>query len=174
MEFNDKPPVVIDTSVLLNFVNIGRIGLLACLSTNVVLLDQVMAEVKRPEQIAEIEEAVATDTLKLHQVTDSDELALFVHLAAGGRLGTGECAVLATAVTRHWIAGLQDKRAIKEGKRLSNNLALWQTEDIVLELIRNGYLTVDEANEFLVEWKEKYRFRSLYSSFGDMECGTND
>ncbi len=165
MEFNDKPPVVIDTSVLLNFVNIGRIGLLACLGTSVVLLDQVMAEVIRPEQIAEIEEAVVTDTLELHQVTDPDELALFVHLAAAGRLGTGECAVLATAITRHWIAGLQDKRAIKEGKRLNKDLALWQTEDIVLELIRNGYLTVEEADGFLVEWKEKYRFKSNYSSF---------
>ena len=67
MEFNDRPPVVIDTSVLLNFVNIGRIGLLACLGTTVVLLDQVMAEVIRPEQKAEIEEAVATDALELHQ-----------------------------------------------------------------------------------------------------------
>lgn len=165
MEIKDKKPIVIDTSVLLNFVNIGRIGLLACLGTTVVLLDQVMAEVIRSDQIAQVEEAIARDTLELHSVSDPDELSLFVHLMSAGRLGAGECAVLATAVTRRWIAGLQDKRAIKEGKRFCMDLVLWQTEDIVLKLIRNGKLTVEEANGFLVEWKEKYRFKSKYSSF---------
>ena len=165
MEFKDKTPVVLDTSVLLNFVNIGRIGLLACLGSTVVLLDQVMAEVLRPEQIEQIEEAIATGTLELHRVTDPDELSLFIQLMTAGRLGTGECAVLSMAVTRHWIAGLQDKRAIKEGKRLSKDLALWQTEDIVLELIRNGNLTVEEADGFLNEWRERYRFKSGFSSF---------
>ena len=168
MHIKDATPIVIDTSVLLNFVNIGRIGLLACLGTTVVLLDQVMAEVLRPEQIEQIEEAIRTDTLELHRVTDPDELLLFVQLTNAGRLGPGECAVLATAVTRHWIAGLQDKRAIREGKRHNKNLVLWQTEDIVLELIRNGYLTVEEADGFLEEWKEKYRFRSHFNTFWNL------
>lgn len=165
MEFKDKKPIVIDTSVLLNFVNIGRIGLLACLGTTIVLLDQVMVEVIRPDQIAQVEEAIARETLELHNVSDPDELSLFIHLMSVGRLGAGECAVLATAVTRHWIAGIQDKRARNEGKRLRSDLVICQTEDIVLELIRRGYLTIEEADGFLIEWKEKYRFKSKYGSF---------
>ena len=169
MEFKDNKPIVIDTSVLLNFVNIGRIGLLACLGTTVVLLDQVMAEVIRPDQIAQVEEAIAKETLVLRSVSDPDELSLFIHLVSAGRLGTGECAVLATAVTRDWIAGLQDKRARREGKRLRGDLTLWQTEDIVLDLICLGYLTIEEADGFLIEWKEKYRFRSHFSTFRNSE-----
>lgn len=40
--------IVLDTSVLLNFVNIGRIELLGQLDTSIVLPDQVLDEIRRP------------------------------------------------------------------------------------------------------------------------------
>ena len=50
MEQQDPTPIVLDTSILLNFVKIGRVELLGQLGTSVVLLDQVFDEVRRPKQ----------------------------------------------------------------------------------------------------------------------------
>ena len=50
MEQQSSTPIVLDTSILLNFVKIGRVELLGQLGTSVVLLDQVLDEVRRPDQ----------------------------------------------------------------------------------------------------------------------------
>ena len=168
MEQQDPTPIVLDTSILLNFVKIGRVELLGQLGTSVVLLDQIFDEVRRPEQEKVVEDAVAAGTLDLQSVRNPVEVALFTELRAGGRLGAGECAVLAVALTRDWVAGLQDRRARTEGQGRCENLALCQTEDLVLTLIKAGYLTIEEADEFLVEWAAKHRFRSRLTSFRDL------
>ena len=168
MEQQDSTPIVLDTSILLNFVKIGRVELLGQLGTSVVLLDQVFDEVRRPKQRKVVKDAVAADTLDLQSVRDPVEIALFTELQAGGRLGAGECAVLAVAITRNWVAGLQDRRARTEGQRRREDLALCQTEGLVLTLIKAGYLTIEEADEFLAEWAAKYRFKSKLTSFRDL------
>ena len=168
MEQQDPTPIVLDTSVLLNFVKIGRVELLGQLDTSVVLLDQIVDEVRRPEQRKVVKDAVAVGTLDLQSVRNPVEVALFTELRAGGRLGAGECAVLAVALTRDWVAGLQDRRARTEGQRRREDLALCQTEDLVLTLIKADYLTIEEADEFLVEWSAKHRFRSRLTSFRDL------
>ena len=101
-------PIIIDVSVLLNFVKIERIELLGQLGTSVVLLDQVLDEVRRPEQREVVEGVVKVGILDLQSVRDPVEVALFANLRADGRLGAGECAVLAVALNRSWVAGLQD------------------------------------------------------------------
>ena len=58
MRQQSPTPIVLDASVLLNFVKIGRIELLVQLGTSVVLLDQVFDEVIRPEQRGAVEGAV--------------------------------------------------------------------------------------------------------------------
>ena len=161
-------PIVLDASVLLNFVKIGRIELLGQLGTSVVLLDQVLDEVRRREQRVTVEDAVKAGVLDLQSVRDPVEVTLFANLPADGRLGAGECAVLAVALNRNWVAGLQDRRARVEGQRRREDLALCQTEDLVLTLIRSGYLTLNEADGFLVEWATKHRFKPRLISFREM------
>ena len=106
--------------------------------------------------------------LDLQSVRNPVEVALFANLRADGRLGAGECAVLAVAINRNWVAGLQDRRARVEGQRRREDLALCQTEDLVLKLIRSGHLTLNEADGFLVEWAAKHRFKSRLNSFRDL------
>ncbi len=168
MEQQGPTPIVLDTSILLNFVKIGRVELLGQLGTSVVLLDQVLDEVRRPDQRKAVKDAVAAGTLDLQSVRNPVEVALFTELRAGGRLGAGECAVLAVALTRNWVAGLQDRRAGTEGQRRCEDLALCRTEDLVLTLIKAGYLTIEEADGFLAEWAAKHRFRSRLTSFRDL------
>lgn len=161
-------PIVLDTSVLLNFVKIGRIDLLGRLDTPVVVLDQVLDEVRRPQQRKAVEDAVAADTLGIHSVRNPAEVSLFAELRTGGRLGAGECAVLAVALTRGWIAGLQDRRAQIEGQRRRKDLAICRTEDLVLKLIQSGKLTVEEADSFLAEWAARHHFKSRLTSFREI------
>ena len=168
MQQKSPTPIVLDASVLLNFVKIDRIELLGQLGTSVVLLDQVLDEVRRPEQRKAVEDAVKAGVLDLQSVRDPVEVALFANLRADGRLGAGECAVLAVALNRSWVAGLQDRRARVEGQRRRKDLALCQTEDLVLELIQSGHLTLEEADGFLVEWAAKHRFKSRLTSFRDL------
>ncbi len=168
MRPNSPKPIVLDASVLLNFVKIGRIQLLENIGSSIVLPDQVFYEVRRPEHREAVEDAVASGIFDLQSVQDSEEVALYVHLRAGGRLGAGECAVLAVASRRRWIAGLQDQRARHEGRRLDNDLELCQTEDLVLKLIQTDHLTLDEADRPLIEWGTKHRFRSRLTSFRDL------
>ena len=58
MRQQSPTPIVLDASVLLNFVKIARIELLGQLGTSVVLLDQVFDEVMRREQRKAVEGAV--------------------------------------------------------------------------------------------------------------------
>ena len=92
--------IVLDTSVLLNFVNIGRLELLGQLDTSVVLPDRVLDEIRRPAQRQAVEDAVMAGILDLQSIRNPTEVALFTDIRAGGRLGAGECAVL--AVTLAW------------------------------------------------------------------------
>lgn len=164
----DPATIVLDTSILLNFVKIGHVVLLGRLGSPVLLLDQVLAEVIRPEQRAMVEAAINAGVLELQSVTDPAEVTLFAELRASGRLGAGECAVLAVALNRHLVAGLQDRRARAEGRRRLRALRLCQTEDLVVALIRAKHLTLDEADRLLVEWTRRHRFSSKLTSFQEL------
>lgn len=157
--------VVIDTSILLNFLKVGRIALLGRAGFRILLLDQVLAEITQPEQKEEMQKAIDAGILNFEQVTDVEEVELFANLHAGGRLGAGECAVLAVAITRNLVAGVQDRRARTEGERRSKGLRFCQTEDLIVALIRNGQMTLEDADPLLVEWAQKHRFRSRVTSF---------
>ena len=161
-------PIVLDASILLNFVRVGRIDLLGELGSRVVLLDQVHAEVIRPEQSQVVTEAIAAGIMDLESVTDITEVTLFADLRAGGQLGAGECAVLAVALNRNLVAGLQDKRARAEGKRCSSALRLCGTEDLMVTLLRSGAVTLAAADQLLVEWATQHRFRLKIASFSEL------
>ena len=157
--------IVIDTSVLLNFVKAGRIALLGCIGYQVLLLDQVFVEVTQPGQKAVVQKAVDAGILSFDRVIDIEEVSLFANLRASGRLGAGESAVLAVAITRNFVAGVQDRRACTEGKRRSRGLQFCQTEDLIVDLIRNGQMTLEDADRLLIEWAQRHRFRSRITSF---------
>lgn len=168
MTSSEPTTIVLDTSVLLNFVKVGHVAFLGRLGPPVLLLDQVFAEVIEPEQRAAVKVAVTAGALSLESVTDIAEVTLFAELRAGGQLGAGECAVLAVALNRNLVAGLQDKRARAEGRRKHKALRLCQTEDLMVELVRGGHMTLGVADQLLVEWATKHRFKSKISSFREL------
>jgi predicted nucleic acid-binding protein len=168
MPANARTPIALDTSIMLNFIKVERLTLLGRLGQSLVIPDHVRSEVRRPVQIEMADCAIADGIFTVEAVTDPAEMSLFVALRAEGRLGAGECAVLAMAVNRSWAAGIQDRRARTEAKRRRATLQLVDTEDLVLCLIRRGALTPEEADGMLAEWAVRHRFRSRIATFRDL------
>jgi predicted nucleic acid-binding protein len=107
--------VVADTSVLINFLRIDRMDLLGRHPMRFLATDHVDAEIKSDylDQQIRYRAAVASGLLDTCSVVDPDEVALFLRLRPGERLGAGECSALAVAINRKYPIAIDDNRAVK-------------------------------------------------------------
>ena len=162
-----KTVVITDTSVLINFLVLDRAGLLAGVPTHrFVVTDHVRAEITAHyhEQLQRLELAFSAQILEEITVSDLAEVQLFAELTAKG-LGVGECSAIAVAVHRQLTLAIDDKQAIKKVASLGLNVIILTTESLMVLLIRQGALSVDEADAMKLEWETNYRFRLTFSSF---------
>ena len=86
--------IVMDASVLMNFLRIDRMDLIAGHSHDFVVTDHVAVEIsdRYPEQQQRFSEATDQGAVSQTSITRPEELSLFGSLAGSGRLGAGECA----------------------------------------------------------------------------------
>jgi len=162
-----KTVVITDTSVLINFLVLDRAGLLAGVPTHrFVVTDHVRAEITAHyhEQLQRLEQAFSAQILEEITVSDLAEVQLFAELTAKG-LGVGECSAIAVAVHRQLTLAIDDKQAIKKVASLGLNVIILTTESLMVLLIRQGAVSVDEADAMKLEWETNYRFRLTFSSF---------
>ncbi len=168
------PIVVADTSVLINFLKVDRMDLVGRYPGRLLATDHVESELADdyPEQKARYEAAVAAKLLDTCSVTDPAEVALFLHLGPGLRLGAGECSAITVALSRGYAIAIDDNRAIKaalrEGELAGTKLIVLRTQDIMVALIRASALTVNEADQVKAEWEQHHRFRLKARSFQDL------
>lgn len=163
-----RVPVLLDTSVLINFLAINRIDLLARHpGFRFTITEHVRAEVSThySEQLARLLAALAEGGLEEARVESIEELALFARFTENPRLGLGECAATAAAITRGSILAIDDKAARKAALEYSPRLGLIDTQAIVLSLIRAGELTVQEADSIKEIWAQQHNFRLRIDSF---------
>jgi predicted nucleic acid-binding protein len=160
-----RSPIAVDTSVLLNFLKAQRLDLLRACTARLVIPTEVRGEIRRPEQVAALDAALADGWISEETIAATAEVVLFAQLAARGALGIGERAVIAMAATRGWGAALQDKPAREEAQRQNKRMELHNTESFVRQAIGHSVITFDEADALLVEWRTQHRFRSLLTSF---------
>lgn len=165
MPGSNRSPIAIDTSILLNFLKAGRLDIMRACTARLVIPTEVRGEVRRPDQVAALDAALADGWIREEPITATAEVALFAQMAARGALGIGERAVIAIAATRGWGAALQDKPAREEAQRRNKAMDLLSTESFVREAIEHGVITCDEADALLVEWRTQHRFRSLLTTF---------
>lgn len=165
MPGSNRSPIAVDTSVLLNFLKAGRLDILHACTARLVIPTEVRGEVRRPDQVAALDAALADGRIIEEPITATAEVALFALMTARGALGIGERAVIAIAATRGWGAALQDKPAREEAQRRNRAMELHNTESFVREAIGHGAITYDEADALLLEWRTQHRFRSLLTSF---------
>lgn len=165
MALSDRATIVLDTSVLLNFIRIDRTNLLQPLAVPLLVAEDVRDEVTRPDQRNVLEAAISAGLLHVESISDRVEVALFADLARIGRFGPGERAVMAVALTRGMAAGLQERLAAAEMRRRDKAARVITTEDIVLRAIKAGGITVSDADSLLVEWRTNHRFASRIKTF---------
>ncbi len=161
--------VITDTSVLINFLALDRVGLLSRLSSvHFVVTEHVRAEITKhfPEQLRRLNAAFETGVIEEISVTDIVEVALFADLTSKG-LGLGECSAFAVAVNRKLTIAIDDKRALKKVARLGYNLEVLGTEQLVVQLIAESVLTIVEADQMKDDWEQNYRFKLSIVSFSE-------
>lgn len=171
MALSDRATIVLDTSVLLNFVRIDRMDLLLPLAVPLLTPDDVRAEVTRPDQRTVLEAAITSGLLHVESISNPAEVALFAELARVGRFGPGERAVMAVSLTRGMVAGLQERLAAAELRRRDKASRIVTTEDIVLTAIKAGAISVRDADGLLVEWRTHHRFASRIKTFSGFAGG---
>jgi predicted nucleic acid-binding protein len=164
--------VVADTSVLLNFLKIGRMDLIGSHPRRFLATDHVENEIIDETQRAAFLAAVASGHLDTCTVNDPREVELFLRLAPGVRLGAGECSALAVAVNRGHAIAIDDNRALNRAFRDAGlgsvRIEIIRTPDVMIALIRSGVLTVEKADRIKDEWAREHRFRINAATFADL------
>ena len=162
--------VVTDTSVLVNFLCIDRMDLIARHPDRFVITDHVADEITDhyPEQKARLSASLADGTVEQLSVSGEVALDLFRSLSETRRLGAGECAAIACAITNDWALAIEDRAAIRRARELKPDLVVLGTQDIMVQLIRSGALEVAEADRIKDTWADEHRFRLAIGSFGEV------
>lgn len=158
---------VLDSSVLINFLRVGRIDLLTVGGHGVyIVTGHVLGEIQDADQQAALCEALQDGAFVEDNVAiDSPAGEMFASLAAMGRLGVGECAAIAYASAHQLILAIDDKAARKAALRACPELAIIGSDDLMLRFICQGLLDVDQADQIKQQWELRHRFRLPFASF---------
>ena len=160
-----------DTSTLVNFLRIGRVDLLAGLvSYRFVVTDHVRTEVTAfyPAQLANLEFALMAGHIVEITLTTPTELQFFAELKTL-RLGDGECASIAVALSHGTPLAIDDIRARKRALERKPSLRLLDTVGLMVEAIQIGLVTVSEADFIKADWEKNHRFiKKHFSSFAEL------
>jgi len=162
--------VIADTSVLVNFLRVDAMAMLGRLSKQIVITEHVEAEVAEHYEVqrGRLLAALKQNFVSQVALTSVGELAMFGRLAANGRLGAGECAAIACAVSGSHVLAIDDRRAIAEAQRIQVSLPIIRTEDLVVMLIREGVVSVTNADGIKAVWETEHRFRLAFKSFAEL------
>ncbi len=158
--------VITDTNVLINFLHIGQLALLGELSAyRFQLPTEVLQEFTDPGQKASVDNAIAVGQLDLLVIDELDALALFGDLRDLMGRGEAACLALAATVGCH-IASDEKKRFRRKAIELIGEARILGTEDLLLEAIRYGHITVAQADGYKVVLAEN-RYTMPFASFAE-------
>jgi predicted nucleic acid-binding protein len=159
--------VVTDANILINLIHAQALELLGCVDGyEFVIVDQVEAEITRPEQAAALRHAIDVAWLHREAVNTIEGLSIFADLAR--IMGRGEAACLALAETRRWYVASDEKRVFRREAlaRLGKGRIL-TTAGLIVSAIRANQLTIDQADAIKLVLETK-RFRMAFASFRDI------
>jgi len=158
---------VTDTNILINLIHIGRLDLLGKLPPySFVVPEEVVKEVREPQQAQALHTAISSGLLLEVQLADPAELKVYADLIQ--ILGSGEAACLSLAQCRHWlIASDEKKRFRRETLARLGTGRLLNTPGILTLAITGGVLTVEDADQAKAVL-ELHRFIMSFRSFRDV------
>jgi predicted nucleic acid-binding protein len=159
--------VVTDANILINLIHIGRLDLLGKLPPySFVVPEEVVKEVKEPNQAVALHTAISSGLLQEVQLVAPAELKVYADLIQ--ILGAGEAACLSLAECRQWfIASDEKKKFRRETLARLGTGRLLNTPGILTLAISGGILTVEDADRAKAVL-EQHRFIMSFRSFRDV------
>lgn len=138
---------VLDTSVLLNFGMVGKLGLLLRLlgKDGVVTAHVYEHEVQHPRTRQALEAFVQRGDIEVIALDSESELALFGKLLADRTIGEGEAETIAASVCRGWVAVIDERAAAEKASHWLPPDRLMDTHDVLRALVSKGLLNWTEA-----------------------------
>lgn len=161
----ETPLLIADASTLLNFLFVGRFDLVQALGYRARIVDAVYEEIQSARK--ELDELIERDELRklsFEGVAYMNRLASLINRG----LDTGEAFTVAAAIERGGIVAMDDRRAIKKSREESPSLVVLTSPDIVVAGIKNGRITVADADGIKAEWGLKHRFKLKFQSFQEL------
>lgn len=175
MATDGRTKAIIETSVLVNFLKIGRADLLARHPAyRFVVPALVRNEVgTRPcyaAQAAGLASAFTAGHLLADDPADATTMAELGAFAAMSplKIGEGERAAIAAAYARSLPLAMQDRRAWSRSAAYSAGIPREDTVSIIVSLIKADVLTVAQADALKAEWEVNHSFRLKFSSFAEV------
>jgi predicted nucleic acid-binding protein len=162
--------VVVDTSVLINFLNVDRLDLFASHPHyRFLVTEHVKREVTEhyPHQINRLNDGLVSGALSEIVVNSLPELATFAELSASGRLGWGECAAIAAAKHQGLMLAIDDKQAKKTAHRLCKPHTVIDTVELMILFIQEKLIDITQADLIKQDWQDQFRFRLTFTSFSE-------
>src|ERR1700675_1247664 len=159
--------VVTDTNILINLLHISRLDLLGKLPPySFVVPEEVVKEVREPQQAQALRTAMSSGLLSEVQLADPAELKVYADLIQ--ILGSGEAACLSLAQCRHWLIASDEKKKFRRETlaRLGAGRLL-NTPGILTLAISRGILTIEDADGAKAVL-EQHRFIMSFRSFHEV------
>ena len=161
-----------DSSSLLNFVLTGGLDLLLGLSGySFRIPPRVYVEMEPGRGREAVLQAIEAERLSVEPLTD-DEMAKSEALqeaTAKGSLDPGEAQVVAVAISRGWKALVDDKAAQRVLIAQRGEGSWLTTPAIIVEAIKRGCLTVDQADALRGAMDDQAHFRMKgFKSFREL------
>jgi len=154
--------------VLLNFLRLHREGLLAQVPGSIAVTNHALDELTIAEQASRMRALITAGHIQEVVLDSMEEISLFAKLMTSGRLGAGECSALAHGILHGKAVALDDKRAIREGRKIHKDLQILTTADIIVKLIKAGRLTLADADAMKTDWAANHRFCLPIDSFQEL------
>lgn len=165
---------VADTTVLINFLRVDRMDLVGTHPDSFIVTEQVMGELADFGQQRAYATALSAGHLTEMWIADQAEIETQTidQLMHTTSLGVGERSAIAVALHRGYRLATDDRRAInhamREAEREGTLISIVRTQDIVVELIECGALSLEEADAMRDEWARNHRFALKIASFREL------
>ncbi len=161
-------PLMLDTSVLLNFLRIDRLDLIFGGWAELHIVEEVQAEVSDPVQAARLQTAIEQGIVQVYRVTDLNDIRTATDLYDRLGLGRGEAFSFVAAKSLGIALAIDDHKAIKRASTVVAGVTTLKTVDVMLQAIRLGLVSIQEADNIKEDWEKNHNFRLKVVSFGDL------
>ena len=167
------PILILDASLLINFLKVDRIDIVRVYPAEILITEHVRDEVTTayPAQLARLDKAIKAGILEvmiIDDIADIEQIVAFREDRTQRQLGIGECSAIIMALRRNLGIGIDDGPAIQTIRREFPHIHIIRTVDLIIEAIKEGFLSIVEADQIKDEWERSHRFKLKFRSFNEL------